>query len=198
MKALILGLILVSSNAFSQNDFWILKHNNKDEYGYVGKDGKTKIPFGKYLICFTDTFKTFAVVCSDKSGFVGINKSEKVLFKIFPFDNGPDYPCDGLFRIVKGDKIGFADTLGEVVILPRFAAALPFSDNLAAICENCTTKISGEHFSWEGGKWGFINKKGEIIIPPTFENVLESFKNGKAKVSINKNEFWIDMKGKRI
>jgi WG containing repeat len=198
MRLLFLGLILISINSFGQQDFWTLEHNNKDEYGYRDKKGELRIPFGKYSICYTDTFRTFAIVTHRQLGFVGINRDEKILFQIYPFDNGPDDQQDGLFRIVKGDKIGFADNLGQVIIQPRFKAVMPFSDNLAAYCDNCSKKKDGEHFTWTGGKWGFIDKKGETIINPTFDNVLEWFKDGKAKVTLDKKEFWINKKGKKI
>ena len=31
-------------------------------------------------------------------------------------------------------------------------------------------KIADEHWRWDGGKWGIINKKGEIVLPPTYED----------------------------
>jgi len=45
---------------------------------------------------------------------------------------------------------------------------LRFSEGLAAICIGGKSKSEGEYSYWEGGKWGYINKKGEIVVPPKF------------------------------
>ena len=48
-------------------------------------------------------------------------------FKAYHFDNGDDYFCEGLQRIVDDNgRIGFADSTGKVVITPQFAFAFPF------------------------------------------------------------------------
>lgn len=46
-------------------------------------------------------------------------------------------------------------------------------------------------------KWGFINRRGKIIIPLTYDKV-NVFKDGKAKVVSNDEEMMINTKGKRI
>jgi len=71
-----------------------------DESGYKNQNGDIVIPSGKYIGCFTDTFRTYAIVVKPNSGFVAIDWQEKILYEVFPFDNGPDEPSDGLFRIL--------------------------------------------------------------------------------------------------
>ena len=71
-----------------------------DESGYKNQNGDIVIPSGKYIRCFTDTFRTYAIVVKPNSGFVAIDRQEKILYEVFPFDNGPDEPSDGLFRIL--------------------------------------------------------------------------------------------------
>ena len=46
-------------------------------------------------------------------------------------------------------------------------------------------------------KWGFINRKGKIIIPLIYDLVCV-FKDGKAKVELDGEEMMINTKGKRI
>ena len=75
----------------------------KDESGYKNQNGDIVIPPGKYLRCFTDTFKTYAIVVKPNSGFLVIDRQEIVLYQVFPFDNGPDEASDGLFRILKNN-----------------------------------------------------------------------------------------------
>ena len=187
-----------SIETFGESGDWFSVHNDKDEYGYADRNGTMKIPFGKYSICYTDTFKTFAIVIHRTNGFVGIDKTERILFQVFPFDNGPDEASEGLFRIVEGDSIGFANMQGQIVIKPKFTSVSIFSGQLAAYCKDCNKTKDGEHWSWTGGKWGFINKKGDTAIDPIYEAILIPFDQGKAKVRFKGQEFWIDEKGKKI
>ena len=55
-----------------------------------------------------------------------------------------------------GDKWGYVNQVGKIVIEPQFDDAYNFSKGLAAI------KISD--------KWGYINHKGEIVIKPQFDD----------------------------
>ena len=55
-----------------------------------------------------------------------------------------------------GDKYGYINPKGEIVINPQFDEAGSFSEGLADV------KI--------GGKEGYINPKGEIVIEPQFDS----------------------------
>lgn len=146
------------------NDY-LLRVNDSvtDRYGYVDAKGDTLIPMGKYPMCFTDTFKTFAVVTDPETGFVAIDRNQKVLFKVFPFDNGPDYTSEGYFRIEDGNKIGYADTTGKVAITARFGCAFPFEHGLAKVSDNCKTITEGEHSTWQSDSWYYIDKTGKRV-----------------------------------
>jgi hypothetical protein len=45
-----------------------------------------------------------------------------------------------------------------------------------------------------GGKWGYINRKGEIVIGAKFESVND-FEKGKAQVKLDGKWIYIDNKG---
>jgi len=45
-----------------------------------------------------------------------------------------------------------------------------------------------------GGKWGFINRRGELVIPLTFEEA-RGFENGRASVKVKGEWKTIDAKG---
>lgn len=180
----------------SINGLYLISRTEPEEqFAYVNSHGDTIIPFGKYSMCYTDTFYNFAIVLKDDDGFVGINRKEEVLFKVYPFDNGPDYISNGTMRIIKDELIGYADTNGEILISPKYNAALPFSEGLAGVCIGCKKVQDGEHFRWSEGKWGFINKKGEMVIEPSFDNVQESFQNGVAEVSVGSKTTRINKNG---
>ncbi len=160
MKYLIC-FVLVLSGCSSRHNY-LLKINDSisGRQGYLNFRGDTIIPLGKYAHCTTDTFTNFAIVAIKAKGFVGINRSEKVLFEIYPFDNGPDYPSERLFRIVEKEKIGYADLNGCIIIKPRFAGAFPFENGLAKVTLNCTTRWDGDHSYWISDKWFYIDKFG--------------------------------------
>lgn len=139
-----------------------------EEYGYKNKNGDIIISSGKYEVCFTDTFKTYAIVLKPSYGFVAIDRQENVLYKVFLYDSGPDYPSNGLFRIIKNNKIGFANSSsGQIIIEPQFDCAFPFENGIAKVSTNCKTQVDEEHSIWVSNNWYYIDKKGEIVNKPT-------------------------------
>ena len=147
----------------SYRDDYLLAFNDtiSAKSGYLNLNKDTIIRGGEYLFCFTDTFRNFAIVHMKDVGFVAINRKEEVLYQILTYDNGPDYAADGLFRIIKNNKIGYADPLtGEIKIKPQFGCAFPFDEGRAKVSEDCTTKIDGEHKIWQSNYWFYIDKHG--------------------------------------
>ena len=94
---------------------------------YLNERGDTIVPYGKYRFCQTDTIRNIGFVYGNRPNarIVCIDNQGKELFNVFKYDNGADYVREGLFRITD-DKglIGFADTVGNIVIKPLFK--LPF------------------------------------------------------------------------
>jgi hypothetical protein len=83
---------------------------------------------------------------------------------VFLYDNEPDDASDGLFRIIKNMKIGYADaTTGKVIIVPQFECAFPFENGRAKVSYNCTSKSYREHYAWISDNWFYIDKKGKKI-----------------------------------
>lgn len=152
-------------------DYWLRKCDTSG-CGYADKSGRIQIEIGKYHPCFTDTMYYYAIVLKTGHGFVGIDKSEKDLFQVWPMDNGPDYVSEGLFRIIKNDKIGFANEKGQIVIPPQFEMVYPFYKGLASFCVGCVSvpdEQIPEYTKSVGGFWGFINKNGEIVNKPEYK-----------------------------
>ena len=82
-------------------------------------------------------------------------------YSIYQFDNGDDYFCEGLQRIVNKDgKIGFADSLGNVAIEPRFAFAFPFEDGYAKVTDEGKSEPVGEYRTWVSDSWYYIDHDG--------------------------------------
>jgi hypothetical protein len=53
-----------------------------------------------------------------------------------------------------GDKWGYIDKTGQMVIPPKFSGALGFTEGLAAVVT--------------GDKWGYIDKTGKYVWAPTW------------------------------
>ncbi len=155
-----------------QNDnYWLKTCDSADNCGYVDAQGNVKIALGKYPVCFTDTMYNYAIVYTQQAVLIAINRNEQELFKVFAVDNGPDYIREGLFRIVKNHKTGFANTKGEIVINPQFEYVTHFNNGLAAFCKKCRLTKEGEHTSVQGGLWGFVNKKGTIVYEAGYKRI---------------------------
>jgi hypothetical protein len=131
--------------------------------GYVNSQGDTVIALGKYLYCYSDTLKNYAVVMKNSGDIVAIDKSDSELFKVFKYDNGPDYFSEGLFRIVKNGKIGYADRDGNIIIEPQFVCAFPFNSGRAKVSTDCNIEKNGEHLIWQSENWFYIDKTGKKI-----------------------------------
>ena len=133
-----------------------------DKYGYVNTKGDTVVPLGKYPMCYTETFAQMAIVASDKK-LIAINRNMETLFEVFIFDNGPDNISDGVFRIIKNKKIGYADADGHILIEPKFGCAYPFELGKAMVSDSCTTVSDGEHKRWLSRKWYYVDKTGKKV-----------------------------------
>jgi len=72
-----------------------------------------------------------------------------------------------LFPAPLGTAWGFIDNRGKIIIAPRFEAAQPYSEGLAAVKRE--------------GRWGYIDRSGSEVIPIRYRTV-QSFRNGVAIV----------------
>jgi hypothetical protein len=108
----------------------------------------------------------------------------------------------GLFPFEQDNLWGYKNDKGEVVIPPRYEVAQPFSpEGIAAVADGSgwayinpkggvvikplVVDNGPDYFSeglaryTEGGKFGFFDQSGKVIIPPSFDFVLP-FADGMA------------------
>lgn len=130
---------------------------------FVNENKDTIIPFGKYEVSFSEDITQIGFVADSKGKILCINVEGKELFEVYNFDNGPDYVEEGLFRIVKDGKIGYANEDGEVVIEPQYQCAYPFEKGKAKVALNCNETIEFEMKKWESDTWFYIDKSGKKI-----------------------------------
>lgn len=137
---------------------------------YLNERGDTIVPYGKYRFCQTDTIRNIGFVYENRQNarIVCIDNQGKELFYAFQYDNGADYVREGLFRITD-DKglIGFADTLGNIVIKPQFKFAFPFKNGKAKVTFSGESKdvpdSNGEEHYWDSSDWFYIDKNGKML-----------------------------------
>ncbi|HEY8689350.1 MAG TPA: WG repeat-containing protein [Chitinophagaceae bacterium] len=139
------------------------------------RDTVLKLDPKKYFVCFSDTVENFLVVAPrSRKGWWAIDLNENYLFQVYntsPGEPSPDKLNDGEIRIVdEHGKIGFANDKGEITIKPQFEFVTEFSNGKAIIGQSCK-KVPWEkhqddvdnHYSILCDKYGYINKKGEIM-----------------------------------
>ncbi len=124
-----------------------------------------------------------------------------------------------LFPIKQDNKWGYIDKTGKVAIVAEFDQASFFSQNLAFVRKNNKIEVINSNGETEfylpdnvsnyaafsedlavvaiSGKYGFINKKGEMIITPQFDKA-KSFSEGLALVKIGRYYGFIDKTGKTV
>ena len=149
--------------------------NNYKLYGYIDSYGKEILPtvfefigkrHDKYSVIMSNgVWELFNVDNHNrtripKASYVG--PLQNGLFKI---NIGGDYLEQGK---VEGGSWGYINQNGEVVIEPIYEYAYNFSEGLAAVKQN--------------GKYGFIDKDGNTIVPFEFDEVESSFEDGQAKL----------------
>jgi len=154
-----------NTSEIKTDDYLILFFSEEDgTHRYEDIKGNIVIPPDKYEMIFTDTFKTMAIVLTKNDWkFLGIDRNENILFEIFSVDNGPDYVEDGLFRIIKDGKIGYADLDGNIIIEPQFKCAFAFDNGFAEVSNDCWEEQTGEYTLWKSNNWITIDTIGNVV-----------------------------------
>lgn len=90
----------------------------------------------------------------------------------------------GRMRVIRGDKHGYLDRQGKLIIAASFEQAEDFSEGLAWV------RV--------GDKWGLIDDQGKPTLQPTYASA-RPFKNGVALVSLDGSTWLaIDRNGKPL
>lgn len=133
-----------------------------EPFAYVNQRGDTIVPLGSFAVSFTDTIISFGIVLEDEGQpeLIAINPRGERLYEVYLYDNGPDYLSEGLFRILRNEKIGYADADGRIVIPPQYACAHPFAGGRAQVALDCVLVDDGEHQRMRSDNWFYIDKQG--------------------------------------
>ena len=148
----------------------ILRIKQNRKWGGLNNDGKLSV-------------STIYDELTDFNGGYALGKRHKVYYVVDK--NGKEIPIEGHQIIyikhfteglapieVKGQKYGFVDTLGKVVIAPQFKTVGYFSGGYAWARTKSNTI-------------GFINKKGEWVVEPQFA-VVNNFDKESGMAMVKK------------
>lgn len=169
---------------------------------YTGKkltdakyDGMEKRTYGSREDKPVEGLFSVCVVNGDlrKYGFINQNGEEITEIK---YDYCYNYEY-GYAPVVLNNKFGLVDFNGTEIIKPdTYDWTRSFSEGLAAVNIGGTWNDKTEP-DFEGGKWGFIDTNGVVIIPIQYDAV-SAFYKGSSKVKLNGREFYIDKSGNEV
>jgi len=124
--------------------------------------------------------RKFPLIGSSDSNTLGkLNSSGDTIMKKKYKSFG--YPQGKYMWYNTGEKYGLADTTGTILIKPIYEKLTYFSDNGLALAR-------------KNGKYGFINKKGEVVVGFKFTDAT-GFKYDLASVKLNNKWGFIDENG---
>ncbi len=159
---------------------------DQPKWGFISEDGKFVINANyKSATIFNDDL---AWIVTENGPPTAINSKGEIKVTLQDAERVNIFN-EGLaaFSVIdsSGEKWGFINKDGKVVINPQFKNVGRFSEGICAV-EN------------HEGKWGFIDKQGKIIINYQFNNIGERFIRNKAVVYLDKKAGLIDQKGKFV
>ncbi len=97
--------------------------------------------------------------------------------------------------IVKSDGIpGILDTLGNEKLFPDYQSVLSLHEGLAAVYSGGEYNEQGE---LDGGKWGFIDRKGTLVVPIIYDNG-RIFSEGLSLMQAGTRQVFIDKEGNEV
>ncbi|MDX2305945.1 MAG: WG repeat-containing protein [Microscillaceae bacterium] len=175
------GKIIIPTlyNIIQEQQYGIYKVTKGNVIGFLDNQGNPITPMiYHYALDFSEGLAAVAIA---GQGWGYINTKGQIVISLgyssaFSFHEGlarVETPLEGL---------GFIDTQGQRVIPFQYEMAEDFMEGLAAVKT--------------GGKWGFINRSGHTVIPAIYDKVFdEGFIDGKAKVVLGTNLFFIDYQG---
>ena len=115
----------------------------------LNSNGDTIAPMGRYtLLPESEPGNDIIIVYNDSVGTVYVDsKGNELDYRPFIFDNGVDYVSEGFVRIVDKDgKMGYADSLGHVVIKPQFFFVEPWHNGYGRVAkEGYFEQVDEEH-----------------------------------------------------
>ncbi|MGW8444033.1 WG repeat-containing protein [Paenibacillus sp. S33] len=169
------------SRGFS--DGLAIVQNSKGLYGYINTAGKEVIP--PQYKSGGDFSEGLAPVQNTKGKWGFINKQGKVAIP-FKFTDAQDF-SEGLASVKNAkNEVGFIDKNGTLVIKyqQKYDVTSPFKEGLALVGKQTQSSVSD-------GKFGYINRQGQLLTKLEYRAESSSFSNGYAVAFIKPGKAFI-------
>ncbi|MGZ0038850.1 WG repeat-containing protein [Paenibacillus ottowii] len=157
--------------------------NSKGLYGYINTAGKEVIP--PQYKSGGDFSEGLAPVQNAKGKWGFINKQGKVVIP-FKFTDAQDF-SEGLASVKNAkNEVGFIDKTGALVIKyqQKYDVASPFKEGIALVGKQTNSSVSD-------GKFGYINRQGQLLTKLEYRSESSSFSNGYAVAFIKPGKAFI-------
>jgi WG containing repeat len=166
------------------------------KWGYCNRKGEVRI---EPRFEWADDFHDGRARVHTSKGSAFIDEKGKSVFE-FANDGEEDWArafSDGLAAFSTKGKCGYFDRNGKIAIETKFDDARTFSEGLAAVNVGAKWIRQFPMARLGGGKWGFVDKTGKLLIPMQFDYVdYRGFSDGLALVGADDRYVFIDTKGK--
>lgn len=193
---IIIFFVIISCNSQSNN---LIPFEGNNGWGYKDKNGKIII---KEQFGIVSEFTTcgIAQVGTPNNGNYYIDKTGKKLdIPIYKTGNFIDDFSDGYARFKKNNKMGFINECGEITIKAQFEFVSPFYNGIAIVRKGFILVGEGPYKSFEGGSFGAIDKKGNLVINYNKFDFIYDFQTKDSTNAKIGNKFYsIDSKGNVI
>ncbi|MEN0003530.1 MAG: WG repeat-containing protein [Bacteroidota bacterium] len=136
---------------------------------FVNESNDTIIPFGKYAYYGTDTLEFYANVIEHPNDStygrqIAIDRNQNILFDVVMFDNGPEPFNEGLTRVLRNGKMGYANKYGQIAISCQYDGARWFKNGKAEVAYKVNEYIDLDgNTRVESSEWFVIDKKGRRL-----------------------------------
>ena len=188
------NLIFYAGNAYAK----VFLYTNGSGVTYLVRD-KNYNPNSKYAIAVKYSnvahagwYDNWGNILHDGLIKISINKS----YYVYVNKNSImaiSYRTHGTAWIVDNFHDGLAQVGSQFI---NKQAKIVFHTNIFNyVYYNFHEGLAAVKYSKHGGKWGFINKTGKLVIPAEFQNVLYGFHEGLSPVEINGKWGFIDKEG---
>ena len=147
------------------------------EYDFIGKRSENYSVLRKDLTWGLFNLVTHEVQIIEDASWLGICKDGLCRINV-----GGSYNKES--NEIKEGEWGYLDPDNGIIIAPKYSNAHSFSDSMAAVKMN--------------DKWGFINKKGDLIVPCEYDEVISNFSDGKGELLKNDYIYVFDKDGKNL
>lgn len=139
----------------------------------IDTQGNQRLPTKTYTLplgfdmpangCFDQPF----ILTDSDNTHQWFSASGELLYDLYWFDNGPDYPQQGLFRFKQNALIGYADADTFKIVIPaQYQAAYPFKDGQAKVSYGADIeREDNEHSIWVNTDYFIIDKQGNMVVP---------------------------------